>query len=178
MRTCIHLLWREKVEITLPVWFPFELGPGRARLRQEVLSVILKQFPVPSTKVPLSELISFKRDDETQFMLANLWNWIRTTASGKFDRVELQEEIEWKLKQYKYHLSQLAKDSKLRQLSTLFATPADILEDLVKLRWGKAARRLFQIGREEISAHREELKLPGHELAFIHRATKFSRKKE
>ena len=54
----------------------------------------------------------------------------------------------------------------------MVATPVEMLEDLVKLRWGKLVGALFALGRKNISAHSAELKLPGSELAYVAEASR------
>jgi hypothetical protein len=47
------------------------------------------------------------------------------------------------------------------------ATPGDLIEDVMKLRWGNLARRLLQLRKTKISAHGAEMKLPGSEIAYV-----------
>jgi len=72
---------------------------------------------------------------------------------------------------YSHHLQHLTTALKNEQLEVVVSTPLDMVEDLVKIRWGKLARSLFSLRGKQLSAHSAELKLPGSELAYITEAT-------
>ncbi len=169
-RMVMHILWRDKNELAYPVIFPFK-EPKRKRSstekRQQVLSIVLKQFPDPRPDLPLEDIVSFKQDPETQHKFKKLWDWIRKFGEVTQDRHELEEEIDSLLIDYRYHLKQLTNKVQTDRRKVWVSLPGDLAEDLVKFRWGKALGRLFELKLERIAAHDEEMKLPGHEIAYV-----------
>ena len=57
-------------------------------------------------------------------------------------------------------------------LETIIVTSAELMEDLVKFNWGKAAKGLFAIRRRHVELIEGELKSPGREIAYIYNARK------
>ena len=170
-------LWaRETDRLAYPIVSPFQ---GRAdwsrelRRTHEVLSIVLPRLPMPSPKLPLEDFVSFKKDSDTRYKSAKFWQWTRKVASGEVKRRELEEEIADTILDYEYHLKHLDKAISNERLEVWAKTPASLLEDLLKLRLGNLAERFFALRRVKIQAHSEELKLPGQELAYITRASKF-----
>ena len=45
--------------------------------------------------------------------------------------------------------------------------PAETLENLIKLRFGKIAATLIDLKKASIAAHEDEVKLPGGEIAYV-----------
>jgi|GEM_PF-6223236 len=174
-RLVTYILWKDRGDLAYPVIFPFqtikELPEDFAQAHQ-VLSIVLKRLPTPSEDLPLEDLLAFKRDPDTQYKLAKFWHWTNKTAKGMSSQHELEEEIDWLITDYSHHLGQLTKEVNSERVEVLVATPVEVLEDLVKLRWGKVVRAIFALHRKKISAHGAELKLPGSELAYITDASK------
>jgi hypothetical protein len=54
----------------------------------------------------------------------------------------------------------------------VITTSANVLEDLVKIRWGKAAEGLISIARRDAALRKIELASPNPELAYILRANR------
>ena len=167
-RLVMHILWRDRGELAYPVIFPFNVRKRRpAEKRQEVLSIVLKQFPDPRPDLPLEDIVSFKLDPETQYKFKKFWDWIRKFSDEKHDRHELEEEIDSLLIDYRYHLKQLTNKVQTDRRKVWVSLPGDLAEDLVKFRWGKALGRLFDLKLERIAAHDEEMKAPGNEIAYV-----------
>jgi hypothetical protein len=52
----------------------------------------------------------------------------------------------------------------------ILRTGADIIESLIKLRPSKAANALYSFRKRKLDLLEAELKAPGREVAFIHKA--------
>lgn len=169
-RMVMHILWRDRGELAYPVIFPFkkkEREENTAEKRHAVLSIILEQFPDPRPDLPLEDIVSFKRDPETQYKYKKLWDWIRKFGDVNQNKHELEEEIDSLLIDYRHHLGQLTNKIDTDRRKVWVSMPGDVIEDLVKFRWGKALGRVFQLKLERIAAYEEEMKLPGNEIAYV-----------
>ena len=179
-RLVTYLVWRDKGQVVYPIVFPLDDAPWlppQLQRTQEVLSVVVKQFPVPEPGIPLEDIVAFKRDAETQYKFAKFWHWTSTVAQQTADRHTIAEEFDWLLTDYSRQLHQLTRETKLQRLEIILNTPGELLEDLVKFKWGSLGARLFQFKKAKIQAHNAEMKLPGSELAYITEATKLLTKK-
>jgi hypothetical protein len=83
-----------------------------------------------------------------------------------------EEELDSLITEYSAHLKQLTSETRHKRLEIVLATPGDVLEDLVKLRWGNLARRVLQLRKSEIAAHGDEMRLVGSEIAYVTEATR------
>jgi len=174
-RLTTYLLWRDRQEIAYPIAFPFKdfaKVPGDFKRMHDVLSVVIKRFPAPSSDVPLEDIVAFKRDPETKYKFAKFWQWVRKTAEGKGDMVQVNEELDSLMNEYTHHLHQLSKETRDQHLEIVLTSPADVIEDLIKLRLGNLARRFLKFRSIKIAAHGAEMKLPGNEIAYITEASK------
>jgi hypothetical protein len=169
-RAIAYVLWRDRQETAFPVAFPFldELAPASAVAKsQQVLRIVLKRFPDPQPDLPLEDIVQFKRDPDTRHKFAKFWHWTQKMAAGSSSTRELEEELDWLLTDYTAQVEQTSKRARYDRLKVWVTVPADTLENLVKLRFGKIAATLFDLKSARISAHEDELKLPGSEIAYV-----------
>jgi hypothetical protein len=174
LRLTLYLLWWDRQEIAYPIAFPFQDFanlPGQLKGIHDVLSVVMRRFPAPSPDVPLEDLVAFKRDSETKYKFAKFWQWVRKTAEGKGDMAQVNEELDSLMNEYVHHLHQLSKETRDQNLEIVLTSPADVIEDLVKLRLRNLARRFLKFRSIKIAAHGAEMKLPGNEIAYITEAS-------
>jgi hypothetical protein len=172
-RLICYALWRQRQESAFPVAFPFvrELAPESTISRsQQVLQFVIKRLPEPRPDLPLEELLAFRRDPETQYKFAKVWHWIQSVAAGTKSANEIEEELDWLLTDYRHQVEQISKRVRTDSLKAWVTVPANILENLVHLKFGKVAARLLDWKSVNIAAHAEELKAPGNEIAYLKEA--------
>ena len=163
-------MWRDREELAFPVAFPFvhELAPSTSLSKsQQVLQIVLKKFPDPRADLPLEDIVAFRRDPETQYKFAKLWHWMQKVAIGNTNTKEIEEELDWLLTDYQFHIQQTSKKVRTDRLKAWLTVPADALENLVHLKFGKAVASLLDLKSASIAAHDEELKAPGNEIAYL-----------
>jgi len=173
-RATSYLAWHEREQLVHPVVFPFvplEGVPVSLSETHKVLSIVLKRLPTASEDLPLEDIIAFKRDPDTQYKFAKFWHWTQNLATGAANQHEVEEQLDWLITDYSHHLAQLTKQINHERVEVLVATPAEIAEDLVKMRWSKLVKGLLALRRTKINAHAAELKLPGNEVAYITEAS-------
>ena len=174
-RLTTYLAWKENETLVYPVndvFQDFDGLPGQLAGEQQVLSVVLKRLPVPSGDLPLEEIVRFKQDEDTQFKFRKFWHWARKAATKVGGHREIEEEIDELTNDYERHLAEHLKKVKHERVEIKVAMPLEFVEDLAKLHWGQAARRLFQLDKATLNAHEAELKLPGQEIAYVTAASR------
>ena len=55
-------------------------------------------------------------------------------------------------------------------VETLVTTTAEVAESLVKFKWSKLAKKLFEVRHKRIDLMKAEMALPGREVAYIVKA--------
>lgn len=169
-RAIAYVLWRDYQKRAFPVIFPFrdELAPGSAVTKtQEVLTLVLNRLPEPQPDLPLEDIVAFKRDPETIEKFDRFWRWTRKLAKGGEGIEELEEELDWLLTDYTRQVERASKMARYDRLKVWVTVPAETLENLIKLRFGKIAATLIDLKKASIAAHDDEVKLPGSEIAYL-----------
>jgi hypothetical protein len=174
-RLITYLLWRDEQKPAYPVVFPFGLikaVPAEINQVHGVLSIVLKRFPRPDASLPIRDLLAFKRDSDTRLKFERLWSWARKVAKDSANTLEVEEELDSLIREHSAHLEQLTKETRYESVEILLSTPANVIEDLVKLRFGNLIKHLLQFKRSKVNASGRELGLPGNDIAYITKATK------
>lgn len=169
-----YVAWRDKEEVVYPVVFPFadfEGLPPELRQGHSALSVVFKRFPVPSESLPLEDILAYKRDPSTQYKFDRFWQWVRKMSDAGHASHLLEEELDSLTADYSAHLKQLTAEVGHQRLETMLSIAGDVLEDVVKLRWGNLTRRFLQLRKIQILASGAEMKLPGSEIAYVTEAS-------
>ena len=132
-RLTTYLLWRDRGELAYPVVFPFEgikALPSSLKRRHNVLSVVLKRFPSPTSDLPLEDIVAFKRDSETQHKFDQFWAWTRRLSKQDVDTHELEEELDFLITDYSAHLKQLTTETGHQRLKSFSQRQAIYLKTL------------------------------------------------
>jgi hypothetical protein len=145
----------------------FERSEGDAR----VLRVVLSSLPTPSPDTHWDDLIAFKSNPTTQLKLAQLRSWMTDMAVSSFDERQIQAKLEAALAEYRAHMQFCRIKTQMSCVEVLVVTTAEIVESMVRLKFGEGAKRLFQIFKENHALMEAELKSPGREVAFIDAAS-------
>jgi len=132
-----------------------------------VLSIVLKKFPQLSAENNLEAFIDFKQDPEGQIKLARLKDWILETSKKEYSDKEIEQKLDYLLIEYSKHLEIHQLKYNLGIVETLVVTSLEIIESLVKLNFSKAAKVLFDLGKQNVNLLDAEQKLTGKEIAYI-----------
>ena len=134
----------------------------------KVISVLIKQFPTISIKTNLEDFIAFKNDPSTVLKLARLRDWVLEISKKDYSEKEIEQKIEYLLREYSKQLEIHKLKYNVGTLETFITTTLEILENVVKLNFSKAAKTVFEIGNRDLNLLEAEQKLVGKELALIH----------
>lgn len=169
---------REKLEIEATPVFAHGLLPfshdahTSASDLTDVLRVVIGAFPVPKTNTPWEDIIEFRRDLQVAAMHLRFIRWARSAASGNGGLGEILEELQDLLNEYEAHMKIARIKSSRGVLETVIVTGAEIAEDLVKFKWGKLAKGLFELKHQHLALVEAEQKAPGREVALLAEARK------
>ncbi len=155
---------------TYPV-FPKPMAPGGEQVSTaEVARITLSELPIPDDSTAWEQIIDFRNDGDACNSLVELRDWMAETARGTLNIVEAQDRLESLLSKYRRQLELHRLKSTLTSWQGYVCAGPDFLENLVRMKFGKAAKQAFSIRRERIELLQGELNLPGHEVAYIVKA--------
>lgn len=84
--------------------FPGQAGVDADLSSPDLLRFLIEGLPVPAQRVPWTEILAFKTDDDSQERLRSLRAWVATTARGGVSLAEASDRIEDALTAYRQHV--------------------------------------------------------------------------
>jgi hypothetical protein len=135
-----------------------------------ITEVVLSKIPMPSELTPWEAIFDFKSDEEAQGYLQGLKVWMSDLARQKLTATEASEKLDWLLFQHKKHLEMHKLSYRWGTLGGTFVAAAEILEDLAKIKWGKAAGAVVSIFDKRVELMKAELSNPAKEVSYIVKA--------
>jgi hypothetical protein len=159
--------------LSQPLMIPEKMKRVYAELQElstDVIDVVLDKLPMPSELTPWEAILDFKADTEAQGYLQGLKVWMGEIARQKLTAAVANEKLEWLLFQHKKHLDVHKLSYRWGTLGGTFVATAEILENIVKIKWGKAAGAVVSIFDRRIELMKAELSNPAKEVAYIVKA--------
>jgi hypothetical protein len=136
----------------------------------DIIDIVLDKLPMPSEQTPWEAILDFKADTEAQGYLQGLKVWMNEVARQNLTPTEAKEKLEWLIFQHKKHLEMHKLSYRWGTLGGTFVATATILEDLVKIKWGKTAEAIVSIGNRKLELMKAELSNPAKEISYIVKA--------
>jgi hypothetical protein len=133
-----------------------------------VLNVIMKKFPNISKNVELERFIEYKQDPETILKLSRLRNWVLEISQKSFTHKEIEQKIDFLLNEYSSQLELHKLKYEMNTLQTLVVTSLEILENVLQLKFSKAAKVIFDLKKQDILLLEAERKITGNSMAIIY----------
>ncbi len=133
-----------------------------------VLSVLFKKFPTITGNIELEKFIEFKRDPNTQLKLARLKEWVLEISKKNYSEKEIEQKIDYLLQEYTMQLELHKLKYNLGIIETVVTISLEVLENLVKINFSKAAKVLFDLTKQDLALLEAEQKMTGKELALIY----------
>jgi len=138
-------------------------GVGKCR----VLEIVLNRMPQPNSSVPWEQILEFRNDPEMKGKFWALRAWITELARANLSPTEVVEKLECSLHEYQQHMKLARIKTNWGACRTLVCVAAEVAEDLIKFKWGKAAQMLFILQDRRLALAEAELQAPGKEVAYI-----------
>ncbi len=152
---------------TSACWLLPTLPPAGTPKRTDVLRLVLKAFPIPADDVSWERIEEFRLDRDSRVKRSRLINWINETARTVLPELEISEKLDTLLDDYSEHMRIHEIKAARGAVEAIVVTAAELAEDLVKFKWGKLAKGLFELTHEHVDLREAELKAPGRELAYL-----------
>jgi hypothetical protein len=143
---------------------------GAPQPSTNVIDVVLDKLPMPSEQTPWEAILDFKADEEAQGYLQGLKVWMADITRQKLTANEASEKLDWLVFQHKKHLEMHKLSCRWGTLGGTFVAAAEILEDLAKIKWGKAAGAIVSIFDKRVELMKAELSNPAKEVSYIVKA--------
>lgn len=154
----------------IPVLSDITDAAGGNLNRSEVVNIVLRNLPIPSDSVSWEQIIEYRSDPDSYSKFLDLRNWMSEIARGELSATEIEEKLEYLVSQYRRHLQLHKMKTNAGTLETVIVSGAEILEDLVHLKFSKAAKALFSFKHRQIALIEGELTSKGSEVAYIVKA--------
>jgi len=135
----------------------------------QVLSVILKKFPIPSEGYSIERFIDFKNDPDTKLKLNRLRNWAIEMDKSHYSEKEIEQKIDYLLNEYSNQLDLYKLKHNLSFVETFITTSFEVLESIAKLRFSKVSKAIFDLRKQDLYLLEAEQKMEGRELALIYK---------
>jgi hypothetical protein len=131
------------------------------------LEIVLDALPVPDETVEWERVLEFRRDPDTRYSLLALRRWIRNVTKEEVKQSELREELEFLLAEYARSMRLHKMKTKVAIFRAVVSTPADMLDHIIRLRFGSAIQTLFKVSEVQIAGWEAEASAPGRDVSFI-----------
>lgn len=138
-----------------------------AKRSHPVWSVVLKELPQLDVRAPWEDVFSFRQEERTQHFVRSLRRWVRKTVAENWSAAELEDEIKELVYQYDRHMRASEMSGAKEALEIVITGAAELVEDVVKLRFGKLAKLATAMLNQRAARLREDSTAPGSELALI-----------
>jgi hypothetical protein len=135
--------------------------------RDEALRITIESLPVPSDNVPPLEIIKFRQDSRNRERLLALRRWASRAARGGLTAVEMREELEALLLEYRNALRDLERRYEERRIGMFFTTLPSVLHELLSGAYLRAGSSLFTLAGVKAQFFEDERALPGREVSYI-----------
>lgn len=151
--------------------------PSPTANKTDVIHIALNTLPIPSELVPWEEIIEYRNDPDARGKFLGLKSWINEMTKSSLPPVEIKDKLEWLLYDYRKHMELHKLKVNMGVLETIIVTGAEIIEDVVKFNWSKAAKVLFSVKHRKVALLESELNNPNREIAFLYDTiSRFSKK--
>lgn len=131
--------------------------------------VIIKKFPSVFSESNHEKFIEFKSDPDTQVKLKRLRNWAFDIGKKGLTEKEIEQKLEYLLSEYEQQVKLHKMKYELNTFETVAIISLEVVENIAKLNFSKAAKVLFELGKKELKLLEAEHKFTGKEVALLYK---------
>ena len=135
--------------------------------KDPVIQILLKNLPTPDANTPWETIINYRNEIDSRGKFYRFKNWLNRISKSNLTSNEIEDEIRELVYEYEEYMKLHRIKFQASCLETVITVAADVAEGLVKLKWGKAARALFSIKKNQIELFEKERGAPGREIAYL-----------
>jgi len=137
--------------------------------KSDVINLVIEEFPFPDEQIPWEKIKDFRNDSDNHGQLSGLRTWINSLSKSGLAINEINDELEYKLHQFKKSLEAHKIKFKTGIFETFVVGGAELTENLLKLRLKELTKSLFKARELKADLLIAELNSPGHELGYIYK---------
>jgi hypothetical protein len=167
--TSIYL--REKEEVDNCALFSRQGHPEllkfRSAPRRDASAIVLNALPVPNATTPWEHIAEYRIDPDSHSKFLALRNWINDLSRTDLQPLEIEQKLEYLIDQYRKQMALHKIKTHKGPVETIVVSSTELLENIVKLKWSKVAKKLFSFRQRKIALLETELAAPGREVAYI-----------
>ncbi len=131
------------------------------------MQITLKAIPVPDYSTSWEQIFEYRSDPSSHSKFLALRNWMSDMARSNLTPIEIEQKLEYLMDQYHQHMQLHKMKTNAGVLQTVVVSTAELMEDLLRFKWGKLAKSMFSLRERKITLLEGELKSPGNEVAYI-----------
>jgi len=135
--------------------------------KERVMELVINRMPIPDNEIGWEQILDFKSDEAIKRNLLGLRSWMTKIGHTKYTNKEIQQEIEYLLNEYENSIKLHKLKYQIGSTEVLITTALEVLENLLALKFSKAAKSIFQLKNKKIDMLIGETKTPGKELAYL-----------
>jgi hypothetical protein len=165
--TATILARQEDLEV-FPILPALDPGPEHSgRGLEPAVRVVAELLPAPDGSTAWEAILDFRSDPDARHRLVALRRWMRSLAAENRSAHDIEDELLYLIGEYESSMRLHRLKYKRGVMEMVITTGASIVEDLVRLRFGRAAQAIFSIRRERVHLLEAERTAPGREVSFI-----------
>lgn len=143
--------------------------------KSEVMHILIDGLPIPDDSVSWETILDFKNNTESRGKLLAIKRWVNKISKESLGKGEIKDEIEYLIHEYEQSIKLHRMKTNMGMIETVLTIPAEILENLVQIKFSKAIQSCFVFKKRRIQLLEAEMRAGGRELAYIVKAReKFS----
>lgn len=142
-------------------------APVQSLSAGNVLHLAIKRVLIPEERTSCEDIFALKQDINLQDRARKLRLWASKTAKSETSLALVEEQLADLLSDYETHLRARKLKYTTMTLGAVVAQGAELIEDVVKLRLGKLAEKLFSATKTRADMTLSEMKAPGRELSIV-----------
>lgn len=132
-----------------------------------VLHLAIKRVLIPEERTSWEDVFALKQDRDLQQRARKLRLWATKTAKSETSLGLIEEQLADLLSDYEKYLRAHKLKYTTMTLGAVVGQGAELIEDLVKLRLGKLAGKLFSATKTKAEMTLSEMQAPGRELSIV-----------
>jgi hypothetical protein len=132
-----------------------------------VLQLVINRVSIPCETTPWQDILDLKSDKDLVDRARKLRIWAMKTASSETSLQVAEEHVSDLISDYERYLHAHKLKFTSTAIQAVVVGAADLLEDIVKFRLGKLARRVFAARAFQAEMILSEAQAPGRELSLV-----------
>lgn len=141
------------------------LEDNRVSGYSDVISLMIREFPMPSKNVPFEEIFIFKK--ENPILRNRFRQWMKTISTKEMNYKDILEELEDIVAEYENAYKNHKVDYNQQMLKSILLMPAELIEGLIKCSPTKIVNSFFRVSEEKAKLLEKEKDLVGREIAYL-----------